>query len=426
MFAQSNASRLANLLKIVCKDPDNCIALGPYDEYIKTFFNDFIIASENSYYNLTIPPYDIEPNKLIMGDGSNSFVIKVPFKRLDYVAYSVLKCAKIAKSDNLMYEYVVGKFFINNYIKKLPCFVETYNLYEINDNINLTEDTQITYEQTIALLQNIQPIQFRLENIQEHFKDSCVKNKRLCLEIQHFNQVKTLNYMMKHHYNEMKYDENNILYQVYYALCVLGNKYTHYDIHTNNILLYVPYEGKQCILMRYHTGDKVLEFKTNYIAKIIDYGRNYFNNGTISTADIINNYICNVPECEPNGSICGSTVGYSIIKGENTPGDFYWINPTTPNISHDLKLIKHNQQANSNNIVSGILYETPYGTPECIASQTHRICNIYHLKDYYDNIMTLEKYNKNVSHRKYNDTWKIVATMNIYDDGRDYEYKILA
>jgi hypothetical protein len=39
--------------------------------------------------------------------------------------------------------------------------------------------------------------------------------------------------------------------------------------------------------MRYHRNGKIFKFKSEYIVKIIDYGRNYFNNGTTNTKEII-------------------------------------------------------------------------------------------------------------------------------------------
>ena len=33
-------------------------------------------------------------------------------------------------ADNLFYEYFVGKYFINNFINRFPCFLETYELFQ--------------------------------------------------------------------------------------------------------------------------------------------------------------------------------------------------------------------------------------------------------------------------------------------------------
>lgn len=417
----ANPDNLAKVLKSVCKDPDNCVALGPYDAYIKHFFNQFLISSENSYYDLNVPPYDTKPNKLIMGEGVNGIVIKVPFRRLEYTACAILKCVKEKMADNLMYEYVVGKYFINQYSKKVPCFVETYDLYEMNESVNIPKKASIVPNYIGHLLQNIQRVNFQIENIQEHFKQSCVKSKQLCLLIQHFNKAITFQDI---DFDKIKYDGQNILYQVYFALCMLGNNYTHYDLHTRNVLLYAPYGEKQCVLMRYHSNGKVIEFKSDYIAKIIDYGRNYFNNGTITTKDIMNRFICNVPECELNGETCGDKVGYNVIRGEGDgkEGSFYWINPVVPNTSHDLILANYMHEFA--NIKSKLIYDHQYGTPERQSCPPSKICNIFNLKDYLEEY--LPEYNSLKQNKKYDDTWKVVATMDIYDDGREYEYNILA
>lgn len=415
----ANPDNLAKLLKSVCKDPDNCVALGPYDTYIKHFFNQFLISSDNSYYDLNVPPYDTQPNKLIMGEGANGIVVKVPFRRLEYTACAVLKCVKKTRADNLMFEYFVGKYFINQYLKKVPCFVETYDLYEMNESVNIPENYSISPSYIGHLLQNIQRVNFQLENLQDHFKRSCLKSKQLCLLIQHFNKAITFDDI---DFEKIKYDGQNILYQVYFALCMLGTNYTHYDLHTKNVLLYAPYGEKQCILMRYHSNGKIIEFKSDYIAKVIDYGRNYFNNGTITTRDIMDRFICNVPECESNGGKCGDEVGYYAIMGEgDDEGSFYWIDPVVPNMSHDLKLA--NYMRGFANLESKLIYEHEYGTPQRRRCSPNKICNIFQLKDYLER--NLPEYNSFKQHKKYDHTWQVVATMDIYDDGRDYEYNIL-
>lgn len=407
--------RLANMLKVVCKNSTNCIALGPYESYIKQFFNQFLIAPSGSYYDLSVPFYT---SQLVMANGKNGFIIKVPFKRLDYVAYCVLKCSKKRESDSLMYEFFVGKYFINRYIKQLPCFVETYDLYEINDRAMYSDN--ISSPNPTVILQNIQRVNFQLEHIREHFKDSCIKNKKYCMLTQYFDRVTTLQDEYYDKYDNIKYEGNNIIYQVLYGLCLLGNKYTHYDLHLENVLLYAPYRDNQCILMRYHTGDKVVEFKSQYIAKIIDYGRNYFNNGETNTYDIVQNYICNVPECEQYGTKCGEDVGYSVLMGEKTPGEFYWINPLVPNMSMDLKFANRLKSFTKR---TNIRYQELQGTSENMEKTLNVMNNIFDYKQLLDDL--LPNYISVKQHKKYDSTWKVVAVMDIYDDGRDYTYNII-
>ena len=133
---------------------------------------------------------------------------------------------------------------------------------------------------------------------------------------------------MTNQYNNIKYDLLNLAMQLYFPLCALGPMYTHYDLHNSNVFLYKPYTGKEYILMRYHDIDYrgneigLYEFPSEYIVKIIDYGRNYFNNRNIDTNKILKNYVCPAPQCEPS---CGETKGYSVIQGDafDPDQDFY-------------------------------------------------------------------------------------------------------
>lgn len=57
-------------------------------------------------------------------------------------------------------------------------------------------------------------------------------------------------------------------------LATLANTFTHYDLHPSNVLLCEPVLGKY---YKYILNDRtVVEFKSKYIVKIIDYGRSFF------------------------------------------------------------------------------------------------------------------------------------------------------
>jgi hypothetical protein len=240
--------------------------------------------------------------------------------------------------------------------------------------------------------------------------------------IQHFNRCKSLYDYIANFYDDVKYDIYNILYQVYFSLYYLGRNYTHYDLHSGNILLYKPFEDNTYITMRYHTTDpdEIYTFKTEFIAKIIDYGRNYFNNGETNTFKIMRDYICNKPECPIE---CGSEVGYDILRGEDIPGNFHWINPIKSNLSHDLRLayeISNNIQLFPN---GKIHYMSKYGTPELFSSVNDRVLNVPFMKLELEGI--INKYNQAKSSKKYDSTWKEGLIMDIYEDGRDYELTYL-
>ena len=163
-----------------------------------------------------------------------------------------------------------------------------------------------------------------------------------------------------------------LMYQIYFPLQILRRVYTHYDLHRDNVLLYKPFgDAKKYIEMNYHlVSGRVVQFPTEYVCKIIDYGRNYFKpfciedaksaspspvitarkagvlnekrcndvGAKMDTKKIIEKHICKASECEPD---CGEEAGYSILQGRtyNPYVDFYDIYPEIPNMSHDLRLI---------------------------------------------------------------------------------------
>jgi hypothetical protein len=429
---QQRDENYSKMLQVACKDPDNCLALGEYDVDIKRFFDDF--RNLNYIDNTSL--------KKIGKPSTNGFVIEVPFKKMNFTAFTVLKCSAEETADNLFYEYYVGKFFINTYLKKIPCFVETYDIYEFSSEAvyndiqnrvsNTTNSSGLTNYDIKSYLKRIDVDETNIDNL---LKLSCVKNKLLCILIQHFDRFYSFDNTYDDSFDNIKHDIFNLWYQIYFSLAFLnkdGNyNYTHYDLHANNVFLYKPFEGNKCIEMTYHRlNGKKYTFKSEYITKIIDYGRNYFNNGKTNTAEIMKK-ICNfVDEC---GSDCGGAVGYSIIRGVpvsgnySWTGNYSWINPIEPNISHDLRAVDpFSSHLTNKKTVYSFTYQKDTGTPQNIDNKKidnkFVITNIFNLRDALESIMV--SFNLVNNPQKYN-TWKVAATMNIYEDGRDYEFVVL-
>jgi len=107
-------------LRTDCPSPQVCLAIGYHKKEITTFFHDFLPLQKQLW----------EP---IGASSANGFAIKIPYTiQTDptYNAYAVLKSViKIpdTNQDNIVYEAIVGKF-LNTYIHKYPCFVQTYGL----------------------------------------------------------------------------------------------------------------------------------------------------------------------------------------------------------------------------------------------------------------------------------------------------------
>jgi hypothetical protein len=203
---------------------------------------------------------------------------------------------------------------------------------------------------------------------------------------------------------------------------VLGDKYTHYDLHRENACVYKPYTGKNYILMRFHSNGKVYEFPSEYIVKVIDYGRNYINNGPMTTEDVID-IICNEPTCKPR---CGENYGYSVIQGDTS---FYNIVPTKPNASHDLRVFSEINSRRMPDLWKGRIYKDDfyykelYGTPENLTGDYAHVRSIHDLRAAIEQV-AYPMYKSEI-YKKYDASWTKVAEMDIYDDGRDYEFKVV-
>jgi hypothetical protein len=532
------------MLRVACRNSGNCLALGEYDIMVKEFFEQF----RNMNYIVNTLTKRISA-------GTNGVVLGIPFTKNGYTAHTVLKVSSDPTSDNLFYEYYVGKFFINKYIHILPCFVETYDYYLFKNRdvwaVSVNAANSGNFHK-VPISKCITRKEIK-ETDYTNFTQSC-KDKALgCILIQHFDRFQSL-YSYAHNEN---FDVCTSLFQIYFGLNCLYNIYTHYDLHAGNVGLYKPYAGKQYILMRYHivpskrvymyggekdkgegekkkgegekdkgegekdkgegekdkgtptspgffgsmspdtnqnpsssaqvdtatnvpaltppvpvpapsappmsvppsppvpasvpnnpnisqamsvSAEEVIEFKTEYIAKIIDYGRNYFNNkpqptdatnqinstnptntnAGISTDEIINNYIKGRAECVPD---CGADVGYSIIQGTACGGNakFYWIDPNKPNMSHDMTCYYNILQMKYYTDLTPPYFLSQYGTPYRPSDGTH-INNISDLLVNLKQLMNIPHLNGSL---KYDSTWTHAATMDVYSDGQPYTLEIM-
>jgi hypothetical protein len=121
-------------------------------------------------------------------------------------------------------------------------------------------------------------------------------------------------------------------------LAEVSYAYTHYDLHEENVLLYEPVVGSH-IEYFYHIDGEIITFKSKYIAKIIDYGRSFFNQfgNTTSTgsSNAIYDTVCRL--CKPN---CGATNGFGWLSVNPLQlRNVYHICSKIANQSHDLRLL---------------------------------------------------------------------------------------
>ena len=270
--------------------------------------------------NFTDPTYLVayEKDRFLKPIGRtsvNGFVFQLQYKRDKITSYAVLKSNRKNEGDSLAYEFIVGKKFVNLQCLYFPCFVETYSLlqYETKvDERNKVEDHN--YNRFLnehfgkigrhpiegreifgkdALLKPYvrqhgiaEPPYSRKHRVGQSYEDIdfkrfCGYNKYMAILVQHIANAKCL----KDFKSELDFAWNDLVhvfYQIYMPLAALCADFTHYDLHHENVILYKPVEDGY-ILYRYHLeGDVVVQFKSPYVVKIIDYGRSYFHTNSSS------------------------------------------------------------------------------------------------------------------------------------------------
>jgi hypothetical protein len=365
------AEGTSKFLKAVCSDSGVCITFGKELEKIKEFFGNFDLR------------YITEPVKRIGAPSNNGFIHEITFTNKGYSAHAVLKSSKNTTRsgnipDNLMYEYRVG-LFLNKMALRYPCFLETYNLYAYNSVMNhsYVEQTEIINAEDFKRV--VIPRAYDLTY-------ACILPTQTCILIQHLRDCfPSHEFVMRGHAN-LNYDFLPILYQVYYVLNAMRSTFTHYDLHSSNVLLYEPSPDKY-VEYHYHHASGIRSFKSIYVVKIIDYGRCYFNDTDEHISSLnIKASLCSKGACRPN---CGYRKGFGWLSNDD---DRNYINSSIPNSSHDLKfarnllaLILHVRYDSSHmdprlldilrDMYTNMIYTTPYGTAE-MNDCPLKICNV--------------------------------------------------
>ena len=408
-------------LKLVCSDSGQCIAFGEKINDITQFFKGF-----------TAFEYAVSPIKKIGSVSANGFVKEIQYEKQGYIADAILKSSQTPYADNLVYEYLVGEKYVNRIMKKFPCFLQTYGYYYYNSEASWKEMKNTTPLQKDILKNLI------LQNT-INYKDACQKSKLACILIQHIKNAKPISdFVNVNSYSTfIKYDLIYVLFIIYQSLASVSKKFTHYDLHDGNVLLYEPVKNK-FIQYHYHYNDNtVLTFNSPYIPKIIDYGRSFFDNGNVSSKSIYDK-ICNTPGCDR----CGSDYGFGWLDPEST----YHISSTKKNESHDLRLLdiikfyfnninktKPTQSTFTelDNTLNKVLYGVGikgkdykiFGTKENIV-QGKKYNKVFNVNDAYQSFkLAIEMPSlSSLNSSMYKDNNKI-GNLHIYQDGRDMNYE---
>lgn len=397
-------ARKATALNAICSDSGVCIAFGTKSDEIKKFFNGF-------------SSFDYVENFVMAGVPSNNgFIYAVTYKHRGYAAHAILKSSARPTADNLMYEYAVGRQINSSFYNKFPIFVETYDYYykypseavwrsfKSKKNANKLKDVLVPRDDL-------------------DYGMSCRESKHICILIQHINDAPTL-WKMFGSVSFIQTELINSLYQIYFSLSAIKNRFTHYDLHGDNVLVYTPNKDKY-IEYHFHTLDgEVITFKSQHLIKMIDYGRSYMKD----LSEDIRAEVCAEKSCKPR---CGSNKGYWMDNNVQ-----HFINSAKPNVSHDLILINYIQDGLINiprpantveNILhselSKVIYTERFGTAEMPESRLPaKIANVS------DAELVLRRMLKSGLFKATNDNYMNGYTkmgdLTVYADGRDMRFDI--
>ena len=358
----------SKFLKSICSDSGVCIAFGKERQKIFDFFNGFT----NFDFLKSI--------KAIGAVSVNGFVKELEYEHEEYTAHAILKSSRQKDADNLMYEYLLGLSINMNLLKYYPCFIETYGHYRYRN-----ESDWAQFQAAKPGRQDLNTMLIPYKKGSINFGESCKYSKTLCILVQHIKGAVSIGDKVVKN-PDFVYIINDLLYsfyQVYYTLAMIYTNFTHYDLHPDNVILYKPVAGKY-IEFHYHALDgTIIIFKSQYIVKIIDYGRCFLNNKGLNSVAYYKN-ICAKEintECNIKPEVCGDESGYGWLRPK-LEEDSYYISSTMNNPSHDLRLLNdlkdrmpwHDEPFKSSTrirnhmkyILLSVEYEGKYGTPPVV------------------------------------------------------------
>ena len=361
--------RRSKFLQAICSDSGVCIAFGKERKKIFDFFNGF---TKFDY---------LKSIKAIGKVSANGFVKELEYEREGYKAHAILKSSREKDADNLMYEYLIGANINNLLLKYFPCFIETYGHYRYRN-----ESDWAQFQAATPGRQDLNAMLIPYKKNTVNYPESCKYSKTVCVLVQHIKGAASIGDKVIKNPPDFNYIINDLLYsfyQVYYTLAMVYSNFTHYDLHPDNVILYKPVAGKY-IEFHYHLPDgTTINFKSQYIVKIIDYGRCFLYSKGLSSVSYYNK-ICddkNIAECNENGETCGNESGYGWLEPVMEDWNYY-ISSTMNNPSHDLRLLndlkdrmpwddepfKSSTRINNhmNNILSSVVYTGKYGTPPVV------------------------------------------------------------
>jgi len=346
----------AKWLSTLCSDAGFCITLLPREvRKVAEYFNNFITFQ-----------YVKSPIRRIGGNGGNGFIDEIVYERSGYRTSAILKSMRVRfhpdtgnlmYGDALFYEYIVGTF-LNDMTDRFPIFVKTYGLLRYNSlndysyALNHNEYFSVHLRTRLTAITNIDRenpdlVNLACSNFSAHFNTVLIEHVRESSLTVGANQITySLENILR--YGEtiisdplklhiLKFELPYMLYQIYFTLSSLRQVYTHYDLHTENVLLY-KLSGQTYITCNYHTiGGRIISFNTNFMPKLIDYGRCFFHQSANFNSRRFFQQLCQTNECNPLPDDCGFPFGFTSFMDNYSAYHIYGLRK---NESHDLRLVK--------------------------------------------------------------------------------------
>jgi len=315
---------------------DLCLSLTQYRMDILKLFDGF------KYFN-NMKDF-LEP----VGNISvNGFVRRLTYEVENIKTYAILKSALNKMSDNLIYEYLVGRQ-LNMLRNIFPCFVETYSIYSYKKNEHWKE-----CKKTSAIISSEELNSYLVLRESDYTEMIFEEPEKAAILIENIPSAIPLSQFMTIRERITADDFTAIvdfaeieliycLYQIYYVLDILKYDFTHYDLHDENIMIVKLPEGKYITYHFKTSDDKEVVFNSIYCVKIIDYGRSFFSKISMEVYDIVDKYAKEFIERNPtrNRSSVLKSIGFHSMSEESYVN--FRIKSQARNMSHDLRLLHEN------------------------------------------------------------------------------------